>query len=285
MLHRCDAFDDLLEAGYIIDEQAKLNLCKNWIFYIKEFYRNGYIAPNDNCTATDSDGEYSVAESDLDCVQVCSDSSLSQLKSNMKHILNSDYTTVDSDMTDDGWTAWLSFICGGSGSLVFGGDHLESASPADPSFWPIHPTLERLLHAKYMTASFDTDEWATDAVNDYVCNKAKCYDTELADDDSNGFGYYEHCCYGHYQDDQILDASSGDRFSGIGPTNREMMTWTNPTTMNYTMGYVYDGFTWDHCSSTGYDIVALLDTLYANFTNATTSTNRTTVEVSDGKGW
>lgn len=42
-------------------------------------------------------------------------------------------------------TAWKDFICTGDGYKVFGGDHLESASPADPSFWVIHPALERML--------------------------------------------------------------------------------------------------------------------------------------------
>jgi hypothetical protein len=33
------------------------------------------------------------------------------------------------------------------------GDHLEASSAADVSFWPIHPTLERLLHYKMYTTS------------------------------------------------------------------------------------------------------------------------------------
>jgi hypothetical protein len=46
--------------------------------------------------------------------------------------------------------AWTTFICDGEGSKVFSGDNFESASPIDPVFWPIHPPLERLLHAKMM---------------------------------------------------------------------------------------------------------------------------------------
>ena len=37
---------------------------------------------------------------------------------------------------------------------VFVGDHLESATAVDPSFWEIHPTMERLLHAKLMAGGF-----------------------------------------------------------------------------------------------------------------------------------
>ena len=45
----------------------------------------------------------------------------------------------------DDMEAWVEFVCDGDGYKVFAGDHLESASAADPSFWPIHPTLDRLL--------------------------------------------------------------------------------------------------------------------------------------------
>ena len=38
---------------------------------------------------------------------------------------------------------------------VLVGDQLESASPVDISFWPIHPTLERLYHWKVLHYGFD----------------------------------------------------------------------------------------------------------------------------------
>lgn len=50
------------------------------------------------------------------------------------------------------------------------GDHIESASPADPSFWVIHPTLERLLHAKLLSGGFADESWAVDQTNDFVCS-------------------------------------------------------------------------------------------------------------------
>ena len=60
------------------------------------------------------------------------------------------------------------------GKYVLSGDHIESASPADPSFWVIHPTLERLLHARLLAGGFSDESWATDAKNQFVCNYAKC---------------------------------------------------------------------------------------------------------------
>jgi hypothetical protein len=50
------------------------------------------------------------------------------------------------------------------------GDHIESASPADPSFWVIHPTLERLLHAKLLSGGFADESWAADQIDDFVCS-------------------------------------------------------------------------------------------------------------------
>ena len=39
-------------------------------------------------------------------------------------------------------------------STYYPGDHLEAASPAEASFWPIHPTLDRLLQYKALAEPF-----------------------------------------------------------------------------------------------------------------------------------
>ena len=46
------------------------------------------------------------------------------------------------------------------------------------SFWPIHPTLERLLQAKYIGGGFDTDDWPNDTNDGYICDKSTCYEYE-----------------------------------------------------------------------------------------------------------
>ena len=123
----CDLFDHLLEAGYIIDEQAKLNLCKNWVFYLKEFYRDNLILPRTDCTSVDASGEFSSEYENQDCGYNCVSEFSDMLTMQLKHsVLNSDYECVDLDsMTQDGWDAWKDFICEGDGSKIFGGDHLE----------------------------------------------------------------------------------------------------------------------------------------------------------------
>jgi hypothetical protein len=289
-VYGCDLFDPLLEAGYLIDEQAKLNMCKNWIFYLKEFYRDDLLTPKDSCQAEDlTTGVFSTAYENQQCGFECVPEMLNILLLQLQSVLNSDYTCVDTDsMPNEGWIAWKNFICNGDGFKVFGGDHLESSSPADPSFWPIHPTLERLLHARFMAGGFDTDEWPSDPVNEYVCNKHVCYDEDeaLTDDFRAPFGAWDHCCYGHYQDDQLLDAPNADRHTGIGPTNREIMEWTNPTLDSYQMTHIYDKFEWSHCEETGFKFQDLLANLKYNIT-ANGLYDASTVENDDGdlKGW
>jgi hypothetical protein len=111
-----------------------------------------------------------------------------------------------------------------------------------------------------MAGGFDTDEWPTDANAEYVCNKATCYE-----EDEAAFGQWDSCCYGHYQDDQMLDAPNANRYVGVGPTNREVHDDTNPTNEDYGMPYIYDEFQWDHCLEyEGIDFDYLITGLYNN---------------------
>jgi hypothetical protein len=43
--------------------------------------------------------------------------------------------------------------------------------------------------------------------------------------------YYDSCCYGHYENDQLMDFVSGDRDSGMGLTNAEQLQQTDPSSM------------------------------------------------------
>lgn len=279
----CDLFDSLLDAGYIIDEEAKLNLCKNWIFYMKELYRGAIIVPLKDCTAENESGDYSTEAQHQNCGFECVPDMINILYLQLKtSILNSDFEVIDvENMPDEGWDAWKDFICDGDGFKIFGGDHLESASPADPSFWPIHPTLERLLHAKYMANGFDTDQFPSDTTSEYVCNKQTCYDSRysVTKDVRSSISSWPSCCFGHYGEDRMIDAISGDRDAGIGPTNYEIMSWNNPMQDSYRMDYIYDSFRWDHCSAIGYDIRAQLELQHSGQAEPVVE------KISSGKGW
>jgi hypothetical protein len=260
-VYGCDLFDPLREAGYILSEDAQVNLCKNWIFYLKEFFRSNYVQPKTACDASSASvmtlipGKDRLDVDTLSCGFICDSSRDKELVFALKNILNSDNECVPSDMDNKGWFAWKDFICDGDGYKIFGGDHLESASAADPSFWPIHPTLERLLHAKLLSGGFASTRWAEDASQEYVCDKASCYDSEL------GFGFWDSCCYGHFKDDQYLDPASGSRNSYTGLKNGEVMEMSDASSTDYSMPYLYDHFDYSHCLAQGVDFNAKFESL------------------------
>jgi hypothetical protein len=224
-------------------------ICSKWVFYMKEFYRQKFLVPYDECTV-----EKNVQDST--CGFTCDP----ETQYNLEQDLQAKISPWTGDLDDAGWTAWREFVCTGDGAKIFSGDHLESASPADPSFWVIHPTLDRLLQAKFMAGGFSDETWATDAENDYVCNKAECYE-----DAYSARGYYADCCYGHYENDQMLDFVSGNRSLHTGWTNGRVVKALDPRSSGeYSVNYVYDSFSWSHCAalSSDYDFDALLKTMY-----------------------
>jgi len=265
-VYGCDLMDPLMDAGLIIDDEAQINLCKNWIFYLKEFYRMDYLKPRTGCYTDNGDTSYS----SMHCGFECNDDYADRMLFDLSKILNSDYDCVPETLTTQQWNTWKDFICVGDGYKIFGGDHLESASPADPSFWPIHPTLERLLQAKYMSGGFTDNTWPTDPQADYICDKPSCFD-----DATGTFGYWESCCYGHYENDKLLDAPNNNRTGHVGWTNAEIHKATDPTRAEYGMGYVYDSFTWDHCLYYNLDFVGLLEEKYEAIADSSTDSTDT----------
>jgi hypothetical protein len=245
-IYGCDQLSPLLDAGYISDETSLKLICSNWIFYMKEFYRYNYISPNSDC----------VVEDDIqssECGFTCG-SDTTDMKFNLKNKISG---YVPSDISEDGWSAWVDFICTGNAHKIFSGDHLESASPADPSFWVIHPTLERLTHAKLMAGGFANEDLATDPINDKVCDKAECYEESAGTKD-----YYDDCCYGHYEFDKILDFTTGNKSNYWGATNGATMAATDPRKATYSMNYIYDSFSWSHCEE---DFQGLMETLFQDW--------------------
>ena len=157
------------------------------------------------------------------------------------------------------------------------GDHIEGNSPVDISFWPIHPTLERLVQYKNLVSPFS--DYATWWSND--------------ESDTNSYGWgSEGCkwgttfgtdCDGHYADsltvaetttvvlgDAASSSSSSSDSSGSSSstttksailTNREILDLQLPE-QTQKLSYVYESFTWEHCESDGvkFPSVASADT-------------------------
>jgi len=249
----CDMMDQMLEAGVIADAKSQRAICKKWGFYLKELYRSNLITPRDDCSITSLD---SPLDGGIDCGFTCIDMTYSTMRAAMKALISSEW--VPDDMTAKAWDTWVDYVCSGDGWRVFVGDHLESASPSDPSFWPVHPTLERLMHAKFMSGGFETSEWPSESTD--VCDKSRCYESLYGTKD-----YHTECCYGHYEFDQLLDFTTGDRYAGFGDSNHDIMKYSNPANEDYGMTYIYDDFTWSHCTDTDSTFPELMQSLRDSF--------------------
>lgn len=104
-----------------------------------------------------------------------------------------------------------------------------------------------------MVGGFETTDWGVDAVEDDVCIRSECYENGQS-------GEWDQCCYGHFEDSQMLDFVSGKKEQYYGPTNGDTMTASDPTSAAYSMSYIYDGFDWGHCDEA--DFSELLSELY-----------------------
>jgi len=110
------------------------------------------------------------------------------------------------------------------------GDSLESASPNDPSFWPTHPTVERLLVWKLINGFTDL--------------------TWPSDEAWSVSGFEIDYCYGHNADD-LLPWPKHIYEPAMGPyTNQQILDLVDPNNAEAT--YVYDNFRWEHCEDAGY---------------------------------
>jgi hypothetical protein len=224
------------------------NWCSLYPLFMKDFYRMYFYRVDGECTATN------MGRDGLNCKLICTESLTEEFGAKLK-----EYVEERSifEVTDERLEFVKDWICNGDGTKLFFGDHLESASTHDPTFWSIHPTVERLTHAKFMVGGFETDDWPTDASKDYVCDWGECYNSDLE------LGYWDDCCRGHYLDDKLLNFVTGDRYGeGFGPTNKEALEMIHPTSGTYAVQYIFDDFTWDHCADIGYDIESYLTETY-----------------------
>lgn len=122
------------------------------------------------------------------------------------------------------------------------GEQMEAASPIDPSFWPIHPTMERLLHYKRIVEPFDDARWLNNG-----------------DDDDTTFCIYADTvgseCMGHHAEDTTFWESKYEDEEGNFVkkflTNGEVFRIGEPNSV-YKLPYVYDNFAWPHCDASGF---------------------------------
>ncbi|KAJ8599055.1 hypothetical protein CTAYLR_007593 [Chrysophaeum taylorii] len=150
----------------------------------------------------------------------------------------------------------LTLLCNGyDGMRPKTGDSLESASPLDPSFYPTHPTLDRLFHWRRVLG-FSNTTWQNDDARSVSFQDA---------------GY----CWGHNDDDLLVWL---DLFPDLpGPyTNAQLWDLFDPTSIDSPLPYVYDTFDWPHCVDAGYPL-----SLVGNATNTATSGKAAIDDIAD----
>lgn len=67
----------------------------------------------------------------------------------------------------------------------------------------------------------------------------------------------------------MLDFTSGDKNKFVGDTNGVTIKATDPTSQSYSVPYIYDSFSWDHCEDLGpeSDLNEILETKHAEYSS------------------
>ncbi|CAN0161250.1 unnamed protein product [Ectocarpus sp. 4 AP-2014] len=135
------------------------------------------------------------------------------------------------------------------------GDHLQASSSLDPSFWPTHPTMERLWMYSVLTGQITDFTWPDDditvtkpdgtvEVESVSLSNVPCkghsgsdvFPFGLLDSDTDGF--------------EVKTGVKG-MATGNTLTNRELLQAFDARSNS--VSYVYDNFKWIHCEADGFD--------------------------------
>lgn len=112
----------------------------------------------------------------------------------------------------------------------------EAGSPIEALFWPIHPTMDRLLQYKDLVQPFQDKTYDGFNESGYAC---------LSSMDG---------CLGHNAEDltywQSVHLAPDGTYSKSYRTNEEVRNAILPTG-EYQMPYIYNSFEWKHCDDAG----------------------------------
>ncbi|CAM9288362.1 unnamed protein product [Choristocarpus tenellus] len=137
-------------------------------------------------------------------------------------------------------------------SVVNFGNQLTSSSPIDPTFWPIHPSMERLLMYKLLTGTMTDMTWPEQGSTYLDENGVEQeISIQLQKNECLGHGPLNKFPYGLITEQEGIPIRL--TLSGIKKkftlTNLEMLGAMDPR--NPTLSYVYDNFDWLHCTRDG----------------------------------
>jgi hypothetical protein len=127
---------------------------------------------------------------------------------------------------------------------------LEAASPADIMFWVIHPTIERILSAKRLGASFAGNE-----ITRWTEEEWYAYSYYSLEQDENAYWQEAYTCVGHNATDSVLPSTLQflDGFMEMADTDADgiVTNWEYYVAIDPNnkegVDYVFDTFEWSHC--------------------------------------
>lgn len=138
----------------------------------------------------------------------------------------------------------------------------QASSSLDPTFWPTHPTMERLWMYKRLTGTMTDLTWPDDDIT-YTTDSGETVVEflNLGDDICNGHRGSDKFPFGLMAEEVevpealairtgTVSGDAGDEESTIA--NRDFLQLLDPR-MN-SMTYIYDTFEWKHCKIDGYDM-------------------------------
>ena len=132
----------------------------------------------------------------------------------------------------------------------------QSSSSLDPTFWPMHGTMERMYQFGVVTGTINEFTWP-DKDMTVTLPDGTSYTQYVSSryEECNGHHGSHIFPYGLLGSDvdgfKVKTGIRSNPATGNNLTNREVLAAFDPRSNS--MNYVYDTFKWDHCVPEGYD--------------------------------
>jgi hypothetical protein len=173
----CDLLDEFVESG-ALQESERVSICQYLDFMTKELYRTYAISPFDDCIYQN--------QNQLHCGYKCNTRQYFNTRMYLAFEKFQSAAPIE-NMTDAAMNQWYDWYCTGNGHMYTFADHLESASTADPSFWSIHPTIERTIQLGFISKRYSVFNWES-LGKKKICDKFLCYD------EHGVYSFDDSCC-------------------------------------------------------------------------------------------
>jgi hypothetical protein len=203
---------------------------------IKDLWRESLLSCPDSCSSDTSV---------VDCACTCPDFDTWDLKKIHELIAFRESNFAASSFTSSTGeylgTKFMALACGlvPGYEAPFMGDAMNSGATADPSFWPVHPNVDRLFQWRRMKGMTGSESWP--------------YGETSSSDFYWGAGDAE-VCWGHQPDNTMICKNLGfindERATDTYYTVKDLWEMNDPD-MGH-LPYAYPDFLWENCADEGY---------------------------------